>query len=402
VSAGARPLADKALSWLRSSAVPLWLRRGFDEKSGAFEEAFSADGKPLPVPRRAMVQARQIYSSRVAAKLGCLEPEAARTMAARVASGLIARWGLPSGAFVKSVDAAGKVADPTPDLYTQAFAIFGLANAQRLAPDPALERRALAVAEYLRRERRAPGGGYTELENGAPVLRSNPHMHLYEAALAWLEAGGGPAWAELADEILELCLTRFIDPESGGLAEDFVEGWRPERGPEGFYFQPGHHYEWAWLMRVHQELRGRDLSAPALALYRKADAFGLGADGFAYDEVWSTGSAKSRASRFWPQGERCKAACRLGAAAPAGERAVYARSADQALGALLQYLDRPAAGLWSDWRNAEGEFAVEPARASALYHIVNAIDEYLSPRAHLDAAPRDPDGPFLDPGLGKI
>lgn len=371
-----REYAEQARSWLAERALPLWTTAGFDEKTGTFVEALSLEGRPLDAPRRAMVQARQIYALRIAAKLGCFPGERARALALRAASELPRRWGLPSGAFLKSVDAAGKPADATPDLYTQAFAIFGLANAHAFEPRPEFKARALEVVEYLRRERRAPAGGYTELDKGAVLLRSNPHMHLYESFLAWLEVDPDPRWKALADEIADLCLARFIDPETGCLAEVFDDAWRPVRGPEGFFFEPGHHFEWAWLMTVHQRLSGRDLAPPPRSLYQKARESGLSADGFAYDEVWCGGAAKKRSSRFWPQGERAKAAVRLG----------LASDADQAVSALLTYLGTPTPGLWSDQRLEDGGYTHEPARASALYHIIAAFDEYLSVHPALKAA----------------
>lgn len=375
MSGGPRELADKARAWLSERALPLWTSAGWDEQTGTFVEALSPEGKPLDVPRRAMVQARQIYSVRTGAELGCLPRERALELSRRAAAAMIERWSLPSGAFLKSIDAANKPADATPDLYTQAFAMFGLAQAQTLAPDLSHERRALAVLDYLERDRRATAGGFTELEKGRPVLRSNPHMHLYEACLAWMEAGGGPRWRALADELASLCLERFVDARNGALAEVYTDGWAPERGPEGFFFEPGHHFEWAWLMLRHESLSGRDLSGPARALALRAESCGLLADGFVVDEVWCGGAIKKRSSRFWPQGERVKALLRLAAADSPGKPSPL-DAADQALGVLFQYLDQPAPGLWSDQRGEDGSFASGPARASALYHIIGALGDY--------------------------
>ena len=53
-----------------------------------------------------------------------------------------------------------------------------------------------------------------------PYNQANYHMHLFESALAW-EAVGGPRWARLADEIAQLAMSRFIDPESGAMREFF-------------------------------------------------------------------------------------------------------------------------------------------------------------------------------------
>ena len=50
--------------------------------------------------------------------------------------------------------------------------------------------------------------------NGQIVYRSNPHMHLFEAALAWMAVDRDPEWRSLADELCVLATTKFIDEET--------------------------------------------------------------------------------------------------------------------------------------------------------------------------------------------
>ena len=45
----------------------------------------------------------------------------------------------------------------------------------------------------------------------------------------------------------DLCIEKFIDPASGALREFFAADWSPALGVEG-QIQPGHHYEWAFLL----------------------------------------------------------------------------------------------------------------------------------------------------------
>jgi mannose-6-phosphate isomerase len=373
----------KSKKWLAESVFPLWTKNGLDARTGGFAEALSWDAQPLEMPRRAMVQSRQIYSFRIGLQLGCCPADSARAVIARAAAQLVERYSLPSGAFIHAVDAAGKPQNERPDLYTQAFALFGLANAYAVAPDPALKRRALALAGYLRRERRAPGGGYTEIENDAFVLRSNPHMHLFEAALAWMAADPDPLWKELAEEVLNLCLAKFIDPRSGALCEQFSDGWAPVRAEGHFFFEPGHHYEWSWLMMLHEELTGRKLGPVRDRLFQLAETCGISPLGNAFDEVWDHGVVKKRSSRFWPQGERTKAAVRLGARSAKERQAGFARAADGAFAALFRFLEVPKPGLWRDTLLEDGRFREEPAKASSLYHIINACDEYIAFRPGL-------------------
>ena len=373
----------RSKEWLSTQVFPLWMKRGVDQGSGGLIEALTLEGDALDLPRRAMVQARQIYSFRIGRGLGCCSEEEARSIIGRAAAFLIERYSVPSGAFIHSIGADGKPRNGQLDLYTQAFGLFGLANAYAVLRDERLKQRALSLADYLWRERRAPGGGYTEIDNGQIVLRSNPHMHLFEAAISWMRVDSDSRWKVLAGEVLDLCLTRFVDPESRALCEYFQEDWRPIRTDGKFFFEPGHHYEWAWLMMLYEESAGRNLRSTRDDLFRTAETFGLSPERNAMDEIWSHGVPKKRSSRFWPQCERIKAAVRMGARAPEKEQADFARASDEAVGALFRFLQTPTPGLWRDTLLESGSFREEPAKASSLYHIINAFDEYIALRPGL-------------------
>lgn len=360
---------EESKEWLSRSALPFWLERGLDHRVGGFVENVSWSGDPLPGSRRCMVQARQIYSMRTAITLGVAEEGAARSAVASGLEVLTRRFSLPSGAFRHSIDESGAPLDETPGLYGQAFALFGLAEGYSLFGEPALAERARSLVTYLRRERRAPGGGYTELENGRVVYRSNPHMHLFEAALAWMERDADPLWRSLADELLELCLGRFLDAGTGVLGENFVESWAREISAEGcFHWEPGHHCEWSWLLGRYQALTGRDLLGPRMRLVELAERHGRDAKraGALIDQCWSDFTPRLRSARFWPQCERAKASAQLGRAAAASE----------ALRALFRYFAVPVAGLWYDTWEEDGTFREQPVKASSLYHIIGAIAEF--------------------------
>src|ERR1700723_592759 len=69
---------DLLLHWLRADAYPLWASQGYDRILGGFQESLSDAGPGAPQPRRARVQARQIYSFARAASLGWSPEQAAR------------------------------------------------------------------------------------------------------------------------------------------------------------------------------------------------------------------------------------------------------------------------------------------------------------------------------------
>ncbi len=82
-------------------------------------------------------------------------------------------------------------------------------------------------------------------------------MHMLEAALAWDEAAPDPLWRDLADEIAELCLSRFLHSETGALLELFDGDWNPLSEGDQAAVEPGHQFEWAWLLARWGRLAGR-------------------------------------------------------------------------------------------------------------------------------------------------
>ncbi len=130
-------------------------------------------------------------------------------------------------------------------------------------------------------------------------------MHLLEAAVGWMAVDQDPAWKSLADEILDLCLTRFIDPESGVLGEHFTARWDRILQTEEIRISGSHQYEWAWLLGLYQGLTGKDLTAVRTRLFERSEKCGISPDHRAYDQMWSDfPTLKLKSSRFWPQCER--------------------------------------------------------------------------------------------------
>ncbi len=367
-------MKQRAREWLANGSLPLWNRKGVDWQDGGFVENLSIEGEPMDGFKRSMVQARQIYTYRTAVDLGVIEPKAGAELVTRAAEFGLKHYALPSGAFAHSVTQRGALLVQEPDLYAQAFALFGLANAYAVERRAEYREAAQNLLGYLRRERRVPRGGYTEIKGGKTTYESNPHMHLFEAALAWIEVDPGePRWRDLADEVLNLCRTKFIDSATGLLCEQFTAEWAPIRIDGRFVFEPGHQYEWAWLMGRYQKLTGVDLLSLRQKLFELSEAHGISAKRkTAHDQVWSDFIPKLESSRFWPQCERIKCAVQLGAPG-------YA-AADEALVVLFRYFDAPVYGTWFDTWAADGTWIKQPVKSSSLYHIIGALSEYIKLR----------------------
>lgn len=367
-------------TWLEEAALPLWWDVGADKVNGGFYERIGQDGIAcLDDNRRSRVQPRQAYCFAAAGKAGWTRGpwQAAVTHGLSWFDGV---YRLESGFYGNLADKDGRLIDPSFDLYNQAFAIFaGAARSEALPQQaPAARVQAEELLSLLKKDYAHAGGGFHEANPPRVPLCSNPHMHLFEAALAWeAVTGGDPLWKDLADEIGRLALTRFIDAESGGLREFFDLDWTPLPGPRGRIMEPGHQFEWAWLLARWGSARGHeDAIAKARRLFEIGEQYGIcprrkvAIMALNDDFTWADGLA-----RLWPQTEWLKAAVRLASLSEGAACEAYLISANRALDALAPFLATPVSGLWYDKWPAEGDMIEEPAPASTFYHILCSIYE---------------------------
>src|SRR5262249_29023183 len=88
---------------------------------------------------------------------------------------------------VSVVDLDGEVSYPSLDLYNQAFALLAYASGHRTFGEAdGWRRQAVALRTTLEQSYAHPLGSFVEDRAGRLPQRSNPHMHLLEAALAWI------------------------------------------------------------------------------------------------------------------------------------------------------------------------------------------------------------------------
>lgn len=355
---------EGARAWLFEQALPLWAEHGPNPRGG-FHDRLTSELRPAEGRMRLRVQARQTYVFAEAGALGWSGP-----WRARVAHGLEFLLGparRDDGLFAHTFDAGGEVLEAGPDLYDQAFALFGFAAAYRALGDGCAREAARDLLRALE-PWAEPGGGYRELSG--PLLKANPNMHLLEAALAWSALDADAGWSQMADGLVELCARRLTDPATSALREVFVENWRPAPPPEGEVTEPGHQFEWAWLI----ERSGRGAMPLALRLSERAERCGVdAARGVAVNTVDVGGAVLDARARLWPQTERLKAALAL----RPHDRAIWTPRAVQAHDALFAYMAPARPGLWFDVMETTGEVVPEPSPASSLYHIVAALSELI-------------------------
>lgn len=362
-----------AREWLFEAALPLWWSVGADP-AGGFREKIALDGMPVAASRRIRVQARQAYAFLEAGRLGWDGPwrEAAR----HGLDFLLAHYRRPDGLFRALVAPDGRPLDETADLYDQAFVLFALAHAYTagLGGDE-LVSAARALVRQLEAERGNPVGGFEEASPRVLPLRSNPHMHLLEAHLAWVAAGVREPFAEVARDIVALAVTRLIDPRTGAIGEYYDGDWRFAAGESGGVREPGHQFEWAYLLDHVGPVLGLDHRAASRRMYGFGTRFGIDpvrkAAMFALD---AAGQVSDPRARLWAQTERLRTALIFaGAESDAAIRANYVAAAEEAFEVVRTFLDVPVKGLWHEYWLADESFPEEASPASSLYHLVSAF-----------------------------
>jgi mannose-6-phosphate isomerase len=349
---------------------------GFDVAAGRFRERLDWSGAPVDVPHRSMVQARQIYVFSHACHLGWFE--AGGPLAEQAMASLLRDFGDVSAreaSFAFSIDARGRIASAARDAYAHAFVLFAVSWLHRLNGDPKLLELADKTNAFIKaRLVDAHHGGVFDAH---PVVsrekRQNPLMHLLEAYLSLERAAPGRGYLEDARELVDLFKSRLFSSTQGVLLEYFGEDWSLHADPaKADVFEPGHHFEWVWLLREYQELSGESLGGWSDRLYEVARDRGISADGLVYDELGADMSVRKRSHRVWPHTEAIKAAAARHAGGDA-EALPFARS--MAGGLLAHFLDRPFAGGWADHIDAEQVPLADYVPASSLYHLFFAAAE---------------------------
>lgn len=366
------PPFEQVRAWMFDAALPFWAERGVDRVRGGFYEELDLAGRPTDVSfKRTRVICRQIYAFSHGALLGW---DAGQQIAADGYDYLIDKcWLGPDEGWAKRLLADGRVADPTPDLYDLAFVLFALAWRFRASGD----REALVYAhktiDFIEAHMRPEEGeGFLHALPPKGYRDQNPHMHLTEACLAAYEASGEQRFLDVAREIVGLFRRRFFNGET--LAELFTADLK--RAPSASEkIEPGHQFEWAWILAQYQRLARDDLAHEVRTLVTFAETHGVDKrTGLTYMAVAEAGHATDRSSRTWPNNERIKghlALFELGAHDPVP-------AVDSACGALFRYfLNVTPQGAWIDLFDENAQPQSQTVPASTLYHVFLGFAELL-------------------------
>ena len=363
-------------AWLSATLVPAWAARAVRPGEAGYLEYLAADRRPEPRPRRTtLVTARLVY---VFCHGHLLDPAGPGLAAAEHGYRfLVERCADRDGRFRHAVTADGTALDDRSDLYDLAFVLFAFAWFARATGSREPIVRAERVMGFIERHLAASGGGFAEDDRGALPRRQNPHMHLLEACHALAEASGDARWLERAARLVVLLRERLIDPGTGTLGEYFTADWRPAPGTAGALREPGHHFEWVWLLHHHARLTGEpDVGAIADRLMRFARAHGVvtAPDGspMVLDGVDARGAPVASTRLLWPQTEAIKA--EVARLEFLGDAEAGARL-DGHLAALFHYWLDAESGLWVNQLDAANRPIAAEVPVRVLYHVMLALAE---------------------------
>lgn len=388
----------KLKEWLFDAALPTWNTVGRDNQNGGFFEKITKSMEPVEAPRRTRVVCRQIYSFAAGDTMGwqggakdavqhgwnfmkrhCFNADRSVTMTLNLANG-----------------------DCKTDfnLYDHAFALFGLCSAASVLDHERdeIEQKALHCLDAMLKTWKHPVAGFEEAIPSIVPLCSNPHMHLMEAFLAWAEQAAPEnrqIWLSLANEIGDLCLSKFISPETGAVREYYQHDWSVKLDEQASPIEPGHQFEWAWLLGRWARLSFRkDALVAARRLVEIGETHGVSANHLAINGLDHDLKPFDLAFRLWPQTERIKAWIMMAELAVGkDDRAHALQKVAEASEGLRVFLSEVPAGLWRDRLTADGATIEEPAPASSLYHITCAIVEM---HRYLDRSDERRPALFLD------
>jgi len=349
--------------------VPLWLGPGWNPELALPYEAVDANHQPLPPQRyRAMACARQLYlfSSLIDHPSA---PEAEARAAALFRSLQRHFHDAEHGGWFYSIDPQGAPLDQRKDLYTHAFIIFACAHYWAKVREPLVES-VLNVALSVVAERFADGTGLYEASLGrdwsslgsGPL--QNPLMHLAEAFLATLSVREDLATQAALAQLVTAMQAQFIDTAHGVMLEKplgAVDNW----------FEPGHQFEWFFLLESSPLLRDSPLHMSLTRAFDYSEQVGVDPQTGAVKAMLEVdGRVRDGTQRIWAQAEYLRAlALRPDSEAPLARQLI----------ALQQRFLHPMG--WNECLDDQGEVSRSDMPSTTPYHLAtcySGLAEYFN------------------------
>ena len=310
-------LAAEAETELRGNILPFWISNARDPIRGGFHSFIGEDMAVRDdLPRGALLTSRILWTFSAAYRR-YRDPKYLE-MAQWAYRDLVDRFlDRERGGLFWTVSADGRPVDAHKQVYGQAFGIYGLSEYYRATGDRGALERAIAIYslveehahdkehggyfDSLTREwRRERGRG--NLLGDAPKSQ-NSHIHILEGFTNLLRVWPDEGLRRRQRELIELTLSRIIDPATHHLVLFMGDDWEPI----GRGVSYGHDIELSWLLVEAADVQGdpgllERARREAVAIARVTNAQGVDADGGVFSEGNQAGPT-NRDKEWWEQAE---------------------------------------------------------------------------------------------------
>lgn len=370
-------VAREFISYTMSDIAALCATRGWDERRGQSVERLQADLTPASLGyRRGMVVGRQLFFFSHVYRLTTdpLYEDRARRLFADLVEHF---WDQTHGGWYFSLDDDNAPHDPTKDLYCQAFVMFGLSHYYAIFSDADALHWLRRTDELVRRHFALPGGWFAPSTTRDWVilgrnLAQNPHMHLLEAYLSAYSATRDDAFLKNAIRMMSIYTELLRSRDGSKVLENFDENGQPA-GEAGRRVEPGHFYEWYWLVNEYADIAGLPAYRAACGpLIDWADRSGVDAGaGGIYDVVDTDGNVVSTRKRIWPVTECIKARATLARIRPSEQ-------SNETLVRWIRFIGEAycaGSGTWHEYLNQRLKPDSDYMPMSTPYHVAMAALE---------------------------
>jgi mannobiose 2-epimerase len=253
-------LAESMRKHLFEHILPFWCGPALDQEHGGWMAWLSNDlTADRTKPKGLIVNSRILWTFSAVHRY---QPQPIyRQMADRAFDVVFNRfWDSEHGGAFWQLDDQFRLLDDSKKTYGQAFYIYALAEHYQAFGAPASLARAQELFELIEQHTRDPQhGGYIEVrrrdwteaadtrlsEKDQNEKKSmNNHLHVLEAYTNLYRVWQSPLVRQRLSELVDIFLTRILDPRSGHLHHFFDEAWQVRSDSYTF----GHDIEGAWLL----------------------------------------------------------------------------------------------------------------------------------------------------------
>ncbi|TBR43203.1 phosphoheptose isomerase [Marinomonas agarivorans] len=264
--------------------------------------------------------------------------------------------------------------DDSSDAYALAFVLLSFSFYYQVTQDESAISYIEQTDSFLNTYMSSEQGGFYETYpvDKSMLRRQNPHMHLLEGYIAAYQVLKKSKYKDRIIALLELLKTHFFDATSQSLIEFFNNNWQPDQ-KEGHKIEPGHHFEWVWLL--HQAYKIHDdesYLSIASHLWEKACEEGFDPKGGIYNQIHAhLNGVIDREKRIWPITEYIKAIC---------VQCDHETSLKRLKGALDFMFEHYLLddGSWNEYLDGGNQAKDYPLPGTTSYHIFLGFAELLN------------------------